>query len=251
MILEVTFTPQEFEAFKPETIRDATCVVFDIFRATSTIVTALGNGAGTIYPASSIADALSLSTCHTGAILAGERDGVRITSKMTGLVDFDLGNSPREFTSQNVRGRDIIITTTNGSRALKACQYSSQCLVGSFLNMSCTAEKIIHSKTSRCLLVCSGTLETSAYEDVLGAGAVIQSLLRHDDSIQLQDSAHIALQIFQQASRNLLESVKYSRNGRRLISMPELKDDVAFCLQRDIHSFSASSNGGCITMDKQ
>ena len=247
--LQVSFTPQEFEAFKPADLADTICVVFDIFRATSTIVTALANGAKQVIPVNDIPQAMEMHRLHQHALLAGEREGVRITAKLTGSVDFDLGNSPREFVRETVQDKTIIITTTNGSRALKACESSSLCLAASFLNLSSTAELIAKTSSKRCLLVCSGTGEKTAYEDVLGAGAMIECLLRFENEFSLTDSAFIALQTYQHSISNISEAVKYSQNGRRLLSIPELHDDVAYCLQRDTCNFTAIYRDGMIRKD--
>src|SRR5579862_8630774 len=111
--LEVLFTPAEFSALKPGDLTEAVCVVFDVLRATSSMMTALANGAVKIFPARAISDALDLRRAHPAALLAGERQGARILAAQSGGVDFDLGNSPREFTAERVAGREIIMTTTN------------------------------------------------------------------------------------------------------------------------------------------
>src|SRR5689334_12937954 len=118
--LEVLFAPAEFVALRERDLRDTVCVVFDVLRATSSMVTALANGAEAIIPVSEIAEALAIQERNPRVLLAGERDGVRIQSALTGGIAFDLGNSPREFTRENVSGKTIVITTTNGTRALRA-----------------------------------------------------------------------------------------------------------------------------------
>src|SRR6186713_1915475 len=116
--LEVILTPAEIGGLPRQDLRDATCVVFDVLRATSVFVTALGNGAQSIQPVAEIADALAVKAGDPAVLLAGERHGRRITASESGDLDFDLGNSPREFTPQIVANRRIVSTTTNGTRAL-------------------------------------------------------------------------------------------------------------------------------------
>ena len=121
---DVSFTPADFAVLKNRNLEDTLCVVFDVFRATSSMVTALANGAEMIMPVAEIADALALKQKTPGifsVLLAGERHGVRIRAAVAGGTDFDLGNSPREFTKEKVRGKTIVMTTTNGTRALRAC----------------------------------------------------------------------------------------------------------------------------------
>jgi 2-phosphosulfolactate phosphatase len=238
--LETHFTPADFAALKQRNLDDAVCVVFDIFRATSSMITALANGASAIIPVGEIPEALALRRQDPNVLLAGERDGVRIRAALTGGIDFDLGNSPREFTKEKVAGKTIAITTTNGTRALRACAHAKTVLIGSFLNLRATAEFVLHHQPKTLLLVCSGTFEEAAFEDVLGAGAVCNLLWNVYGNGTVSDSALMSRQLFQFAQTNLLEAASQSRNGRRLLGQPELKDDVEFCLQRDIFNFSAA-----------
>jgi len=118
------FTPAEFEALSKRDLSKSTCVVFDVLRATSSMVTALANGAEAIIPVSEISEALEIKRKDPQVLLAGERDGLRIEANLTGSISFDLGNSPREFTKEKVTGKKIVITTTNGTRALRACAHA-------------------------------------------------------------------------------------------------------------------------------
>ena len=177
-MLEVTFTPAEFAALRQRDLSHTVCVVFDVLRATSSMVTALANGAREIIPVCEIAEAVALRQTRPDLLLAGERDGVRILRAQTGSVDFDLGNSPREFTCERVAGRSLAMTTTNGTRALQACRGARGVLVGSFLNLSAVADWLARERVDSLLVVCSGTHEETAYEDVLGAGAFFGELFR-------------------------------------------------------------------------
>src|SRR3954447_19181894 len=113
--LEVLFTPADFAGLSKQDLGNTLCVVFDVLRATSTMVTALQNGASGILPVETIAEAVTAHASMPDALLAGERDGVRIDASLTGSVGFNLGNSPREFTPEAVKGRAIVMTTTNGT----------------------------------------------------------------------------------------------------------------------------------------
>jgi 2-phosphosulfolactate phosphatase len=244
--LEVLFAPAEFAALAQRDLSRTTCVVFDILRATSTIVTALANGANAVVPVSEIPEALAYRRGHPECLLAGEREGLRIRAELTGGVDFDLGNSPREFTNTNIRGKTIVLSTTNGSRALRACAHARTILVGSFLNLSATADFLARNVTADLLLVCSGTGKESSYEDVLGAGALVELLQPHFPAEHIADSAITALHIYQKHSDDLNGAVTHCRNGRRLMSLPELREDVAWCLQRNIYSLVAKMENDSI-----
>jgi 2-phosphosulfolactate phosphatase len=204
------------------------------------MVTALASGAEAIIPVSEIAEALEVRKKYPEVLLAGERDGLRIQANLTGGVAFDLGNSPREFTRDKVAGKKIVITTTNGTRALRACAHAQTVLVSSFLNLQATRHYVQRFLHLHLLVICSGTFEQTALEDVLAAGAFCESLYPNASNVAYSDSVLIAVNDFLQASRNLNLVMSQSRNARRLLSRPELRDDVAYCVQRDIYDFVAA-----------
>ncbi|MFO1488131.1 MAG: DUF4202 family protein [Verrucomicrobiota bacterium] len=244
--LEVLFTPADFHALKSRPLGDAVCVVFDVFRATSTMVTALANGASSIIPCGDIPEALAVRHSKPDVLLAGEREGLRIKAELTGGVDFDLGNSPREFTAGKVSGKTIAVTTTNGTRALRACAHAGTVLAGSFLNLRATAEFIRQRRPETLLLICSGTLEQAAYEDTLGAGALCDRIWDVFADGVIYDSATMARELFRRAQGDLLAAAGSSRNGARLLRQPDLKDDVECCLRTDAFGFVAMVRDGAI-----
>ena len=227
--IEVLFSPTEYSNLRARDLSQTTCVVFDILRATTTMLTALANGAAEIIPVSEIPEALSLRAKDSNILLAGERDGFRIKAAQTGSIDFDFGNSPREFTPDKVRKRRIAITTTNGTRALRACAHSTEIHIGSFLNLSTLAKRLSVSPHPNLLIICAGTADESSLEDTLAAGALCEAL----PNSQLRDSAEIALATYLHHKPNLIAAVSAARNGRRLLSIPELAPDVAICFQHD------------------
>lgn len=230
--LEVLFTPADFAALARRDLSQTWCVVFDVLRASSSMVTALANGAQAVLPVEEIPEALAAGARLENVLLAGERDGVRIDSSLTKGRAFDLGNSPREFTKSVVGGKTIVMTTTNGTRGLKACSHAKGVFAASFLNMSATASAVLAGRPTALLVVCSGTFEQAAYEDVLGAGCLCDLVWELYPNAQT-DSAQIAREIYQNSREDLLHAITRSRNGRRLLSRPELHDDVEFCLRRD------------------
>jgi 2-phosphosulfolactate phosphatase len=190
---------------------------------------------------SEISEALELKRKDPDVLLAGERDGLRIEAALTGGIDFDFGNSPREFTKEKVTGKKIVITTTNGTRALRACAHADTVLVSSFLNLLATKDLLQPRVPLQLIVICSGTFEQPALEDVLAAGALCECLGTYKPIYS--DSVLIAVNQFLPASQSLGFIIAQSRNARRLMSRPELRDDVAYCAQRDIYDFAA-------TMDK-
>jgi 2-phosphosulfolactate phosphatase len=234
--IEALLSPADYQTLRAPGLAGATCVVFDVLRATSVMVTALANGAAGIVPVAEIATALEWKQRDAAVLLAGERDGLRIRAAQTGGVEFDLGNSPREYTPARVAGKRIVATTTNGTRALRACAAAPTVLVGSFLNLAATAQWLAQAAPERIVLVCAGTAEFTALEDVLAAGALCDCL----GSWPRSDAAEIAWRTYRDAQADLVVAVGRSRNGRRLLANPELREDVAFCLQRDTHPLVAT-----------
>jgi 2-phosphosulfolactate phosphatase len=262
MKIDAILSPAKLPALAKRDLSESICVVFDVLRATSTFVTALHNGAKAIIPVSEISEALAIRKKQPDVLLGGERDGVRIRAAQTGGIDFDLGNSPREYTPEKVCGKTIVSTTTNGTRALRACTGAKTVLAGSFLNLTATAKFLRQLQPVALLLVCAGTRENMADEDVLAAGALCELLGEPDlecgamsplstaptrrRTPKLSDSAEIAWRAYAQAKLNLAEAICRSENARRLLAIPELRDDIAFCLQQDKYPLIAQMEAGAV-----
>ncbi|PYL00255.1 MAG: 2-phosphosulfolactate phosphatase [Verrucomicrobia bacterium] len=237
--IEVLFSPAEFSALAGRDLSRTTCVVLDILRATTSMMTALANGAEAIIPVGEIPEAVAIKQQHPDVLLAGERNGLRICADQTGGVEFDFGNSPREFLPEKVRGKTIVMTTTNGTRALRVCAQAESVLIGSFLNLRATINWIRRELPANLILVCSGTIDQAALEDTLAAGALCERLWPHYASGQVADSAEIARRIYPLLQTDLPGAMKHSRNGQRLLNHPELRGDVHFCVQRETLGFVA------------
>jgi len=230
----VILLPAEIKNLPQCDLSETACVVFDVLRATSTIVTALANGAQGVLPVREISDALTIKQQRPEVLLAGERNGVRIGEELAGSISFDLGNSPREFVRSKVEEKIIVMTTTNGTRALCACSGAGRILIGSFLNFHVTVEHIQRGDFSQILLICAGTEENVAYEDVLCAGAFIDLLASQNGEKNVDDAAQLARAAYLQEQRNLFAGFSKGSNAQRLLSLPSLCEDVAFCAQRDV-----------------
>jgi 2-phosphosulfolactate phosphatase len=231
--VEVILAPAQLGPLSQRDLRQVTCVVFDILRATSTMVTALAHGATAIVPVSEMAEALALRQRQPGVLLAGERGGLRPRPEQTGGVEFDLGNSPREFTPEKVAGRTVIMTTTNGTRAVRACAGAGRVLVGSFLNLAATVRYLARRPPAHLPLVCAGTGDGPALEDLVAAGALCAALEAEGLQLSGDDSVVMARQLYECFGADLVGMARLTRNGRRLLDLPELREDVAWCLQRD------------------
>ncbi len=239
--LDVLVSPAEQERVRHRDLSQTACAVFDVLRATSTMLEMLAHGATAIRPVCEINEAVALHRQNPKLLLAGERHGLRLSAADTGGIEFDFGNSPREFRSENVAGHEVVMTTTNGTRALQACAHAAVVWIAAFTNLGATARALLHAPAHSILLVCSGTGSGLAYEDVLGAGALIDRLLSPGGAlpIELSDAAHAALDAYRAHCHDLPVAIRAAANARRLLSLPELADDVAACLEIDRHGFAA------------
>lgn len=228
MTIETVLTPAEIAGLpaRPD-LRGVTCVVFDVLRATSTILTALGDGnARAVWPAATLAEAAALrEKLGPGTLLGGERNG-------RALPGFDFGNSPREVADPAaVGGRDLVTTTTNGTVALRACARAGagEIHAGALLNLGALAAHLRAARPGRLLLVCAGTHAGFALEDALGAGALVAELsLANDAGTPLPDATHAVLALFRAAAADLPAALRGTDNGRRLEEIG-LGGDVAWC----------------------
>jgi len=222
--ITVYFSPNHLDELE---LRDKIVVVIDVLRASTTITYAMRSGAREIIPVASVEQAMKIvGNLHsTSTILCGERGGKRITG-------FQLGNSPFEYTEEAVKGKALILTTTNGALALTKAKYARQCFVSSFVNLSATVEALatIESIASEHLIIlCSGREEEFSLEDATCAGMLItrlqarfgQSYSKTDGSTvdHLSDSARAALSVSRQYGADIYRTLIESDHGRNLIEL--------------------------------
>ena len=205
MKIDAVLSPPEIDLLPQRDLSETTCVIFDVLRATSSILTALAHGAREIYPASTIEEAVALKKTMPAAWLGGERHGERIDG-------FDAGNSPLEYRGQ--LPAQIITTTTNGTVALRACEKAHAIVVGALLNMDALALYLQRQAPQQLLLVCAGTFRELALEDVYAAGMLCARFSHADRS----DAALTALALFETAAAEPLGLLEQSKNGKVLLS---------------------------------
>ena len=237
--IEALLSPAELHSLKARDLQGSVCVVFDVLRATSTMLAALHSGAASVDAVGGIPEAIELRAADPGCLLAGEREGRRILASQTGGTDFDLGNSPREFTPERVKGRRIVMTTTNGTRALQACTAAETVLAASFGNLRATARWLETRDPGHLLLVGSGTQDHAALEDVLALGALADAVWSRASTGWVDDAVRIARHLYRDHRGDLLRTVSEGRNGHRLLRLPDLADDVSWCLETDRFDFVA------------
>ena len=211
----------------------AVCVVVDVLRASSSIVTLLDGGASRILPAAAIDEARDLHRRFPDHLLCGERDGLPPPG-------FDYGNSPEEFSRLDLGGRPAILATSNGTRLLAALAGAPAVLVGCLLNRTAVARAAVALAGARGLdisVVCSAAHGGSAFvlEDALGAGAIADAVLAGDPSLAASDAARFARDAYLIAGRDLPAAVASSYHAREL-SAAGLGADIAYCARLDVSS---------------
>jgi 2-phosphosulfolactate phosphatase len=209
----------------PGRLIGAVAVVIDVLRATTTMVHALAAGCACIRPCAEIDEARAVAgELRVGKVLlAGERGGAP-------LPGFDLGNSPREYTSRLCRGRTIVMTTSNGTRALVRAAEAERVLAAAFVNYSAVCEQL-RREARPVHIVCSGTDGDVALEDTLLAGALVDFLSQVSE-VQLNDAARLAWDTFENQRAILAGALEVSRGGAILRRLG-YDEDVAAAAQVD------------------
>jgi 2-phosphosulfolactate phosphatase len=222
MLVEVVLLPRDL---RQEHLHDRTVVVFDVLRATTSMIAALAAGAREIR----IFD--SLDAARTAA--RGVADGKLLCGEQRCLrpEDFDLGNSPGDFTSARVQGRTLLMSTTNGTRAIVAARDGELILVASLINAWATAEAVIDAGLD-CTLLCAGTEGQISLEDVIGAGAMINSAMLIGNVRTANDEAEIARHADLAARDGYIAAMRRGAGGRNVVAAG-LERDVEFAAQLD------------------
>lgn len=211
----------------PKLLSNRVVVVVDVLRATSVIVHALSEGAIEIIPVATVEETLQrVKTFPSGTTLLGGERGSR---KIEG---FDLGNSPKEYIADRVRGKRLILTTTNGTKTFHLVSSGKEVMVGSFFNIGAVAQRCVEIGRD-LLLFPSGDEGNFSLEDTVCGGMLIDLILkRSKPSIALTDASHSAHIIYQRFEDNLSEAFHLSHHGRELINLG-LGDDLLYCAQID------------------
>lgn len=207
-------------------VTDTIVVVIDVLRATSTIATALYNGASSVVPVDDISRCISLGSSLNG-ITAGERDG-RIADGL------QYGNSPFEYSREFIAGKILVLTTTNGTKLLHMAlaRGASHIITGSFPNYTAVCDYLA-SQQKPVLLACSAWKDRVNIEDSLFAGAVISKVRQHF-TINCDASA-IAESLYENANDDLFDFLKknHATHYQRLMGFG-LEDDLRYCLTADL-----------------
>lgn len=240
MEIDVLLTPTEAVG---ERVEGRAVAVIDVFRATSCICAAMEAGARQLIPLTSIEECLEMRTKMVGVkniLLGGERK----TKKIEG---FDIDNSPISYSAPSIKGSTIIMSTTNGTRAINAAAAAGahSIAIASLLNASAVAA-YLGSAGRDIVILCAGRLNRFTMEDALCAGYIV-SLINESHTCHLSDIAWTLADAadrysgdFRVPLRNCAHYNQINGNG--------LADDVSYCLQRDIFTSVPLTANGIITI---
>ena len=209
-------------------------VAVDVLRAATSITSALANGAKQVFPCEEVEQAVQHAQRFRDdgktVLLAGERQGL--------LIDgFDLDNSPGSYSAEKVAGRTLVFTSTNGTRALAACHSAHAVAMGSFVNLSATAEWLVQEGRP-VVIVCAGTNGQPTLEDMLFGGALCQ-LLGQGLKLKLDPTAQACHALWETAQRQIatgtttLAGILENTAGGQLVSGLGLQADIEFAAQVD------------------
>jgi 2-phosphosulfolactate phosphatase len=220
-VLHTLLSPRLLDLYE---VNDSIVVIIDVFRATSTITTALYNGAEKVIPVSGVEDCIAIGK-KLNAVTAGERDGKIIEG-------LQHGNSPAEYPRSFIEGKTLVLTTTNGTKLLHMAldRGASEVITGSFPNLSSVCEHLA-TLNKNVILGCSAWKDRFNMEDTLFAGAVISKIKKYF-TVHC-DSSLMANDMYQLHCNNIYSFIRKTTHWHRLASYG-LEKDLEYCVTADV-----------------
>lgn len=215
--IDVCLSPDLIHLFE---VKGKIVVVVDILRATSCMTTGLAYGVKTIKPFANLEECAKMKS--EGYFIAGERNGEKVEG-------FDLGNSPFDYMDPAMKGKNIAVTTTNGTVAIEKSEGAAQIVIGSFLNITAVANYLKEQKKD-VLILCAGWKGKVNMEDSLFAGALVEKL--QNDFTNECDAPLLVQAAYQDMSHNILALVQNSSHAKRLHRL-NIYEDIEYCLKFD------------------
>ena len=214
--IEVCYTPGEYDYFKDEF---EIVVVIDVLRATTAICVAFEYGIKSIIPVPTLEDALEYK--KKGFLVGAERKGQIVEG-------FDFGNSPYSYMKDEFKGKDVVLTTTNGTKSIAAAKDADTLVIGALVNLDVLTTWLIkQNKNTLCL--CSGWQDKFNLEDTICAGAISEALINTGKYTSIEDSSIAAKYLYLSAKDNYMGYLKSSSHRRRLRNL-NLNEDIKYCL---------------------
>lgn len=226
MRIDVFFGPAGLTA---SDVAGRVVVVIDVLRASTSIATALANGARAVIPVDSTEEVVTRAKAfeRSEVKLAGER-------QMRPIPGFDLGNSPREFSREVVEGKTVLLSTTNGTAAIASLQGPRDVVIGSYVNFSAVLAMLRAALRGGAdiAILCAGRDKQFSLEDAACAGRFVHHALRRRTDVAVNDAAFASMLIDRRYSDNLMRLFSASAHGRAL-SEAGYGDDLADCAAID------------------
>ncbi len=224
-------------SLQEEDMRGKAVVVIDVLRASSTMVTAIYNGAKGVIPVADMdmAGKISQNMGSPQYLLCGEKNGEKIEG-------YHLGNSPLEYTSETVKDKTVILNTTNGTKAVKKAVLAEQVVIGCFLNLK-QVVKYLEKTSYPVALVCAGWRGRLSIEDLLCAGNIIYELNGGSLPGNVYDAVRLAFECFEKYGDAIEETINASDHAKRLKGKIDPKDIVHCCTLNAMNVLPALNDG--------
>ena len=240
MDIDVVLSPAFLD---PETLKGRRVVVIDVLRASTSIATALASGARAVIPATDTGEAgrLAATLDPEFSLLGGERDGKPVAG-------FGAGNSPAEYGPEAVKGKTVVLTTTNGTRALEKAKAGVAVAVGSLVNAGAAARFLAEGveRGEPGTILCAGWVGRVSLEDTLCAGLIVSRIVPANEAPALSDPAKIAYALYQGSQDDLPRAIRGTEHARRLQALG-FGDDIARCSAVDTLDVLPLQHDGRIT----
>lgn len=215
--VQTCFSPALFPLFNAE---NSIVVVIDVLRATSAICTAFEHGVQKLIPVATVEEALAYK--KNGFMAGAERDG-KVSD------GFEFGNSPYSYMNEKIKGKTIVLSTTNGTKAIHAAKHSYKVIIGSFINFNAVVD-FLGNYGKDVVLLCAGWKDRFNMEDSLFAGAVVRELMQKYNFTTDCDSSIAMSKLFTTAESDLYTFLDSSSHRLRLRRL-ELEQDIKYCLK--------------------
>ena len=236
--IEVCFSPGEYHLYQESF---DLVVVLDVLRATSAICTAIEHGVKEIIPVASVEEARELQS--KGYIAAAERGGQIVEG-------FDLGNSPYSYMDPQLKGKSVVLTTTNGTKAIDMARSKQTVVVGALNNLNALCDWLIEQERD-ILVLGSGWKDKFNLEDTICGGAIADQCLASGKFYADEDSTVAAKFIFRSSRDNMFAFLKASSHRRRLRAL-NLNEDVKYCLTpNNCTAIPVLKNGSLVQLNRE
>jgi len=207
---------------KPDDLKGRHVVIIDVLRATTVMITALNNGAASVQTVAEIEQAFAVAKTNPNVLLAGERDAVKIKG-------FQLGNSPLEMGPEIIKGRELIMCTTNGTQAVAVASQATSIRALAFVNMQAVADELL-ALNQDFVIVCSGTNHIFSLDDGLAAGMLINRVNKKTE-VQTSDMGW-ALALAIANEKDLVQNLENCYHVG-VLKERHFQKDIDFCLSID------------------